>query len=59
MKGVFPTHPAWQPVKATPFQLPQMNADGDPPNTWQLIAAGMKYFIQWADTFIDHMPPQP
>jgi hypothetical protein len=29
------------------------------PNTWQLIAAGMKYFIQWADTFIDHMPPQP
>ncbi len=40
LKDVFAQHPAWQPVKATPFQLPQLNADGDPPNTWELAAAG-------------------
>jgi len=40
LKDVFAQHPAWQPVKATPFQLPQLNADGDPPNAWELAAAG-------------------
>jgi hypothetical protein len=40
LKDVFAQHPAWQPVKATPFQLPQLNADGDPANTWELVAAG-------------------
>jgi len=40
LKDVFAQHPAWQPVKVTPFQLPQLNADGDPPNTWELAAAG-------------------
>ena len=40
LKAVFAEHPAWQPVKATPFQFPQLNEDGDPPNTWQLLAAG-------------------
>src|SRR6185312_1816773 len=40
LKDVFASHPAWQPVKATPFQPPQLNADGDPPSTWELIAAG-------------------
>ena len=40
LKDVFAAHPAWQPIKATPFQFPQMNADGDPPNTWQLVRAG-------------------
>ena len=39
LKDVFAQHPAWQPVKATPFQMPQLNADGDPPNTWELAAA--------------------
>ena len=24
-------HPAWRPVKATPFQFPQLNEDGDLP----------------------------
>ncbi len=43
LKGVFAQHPAWQPVKATPFAFPQMNEDGDPPNTWQLINAGWGY----------------
>ena len=40
LKDIFDKHPAWQPLKATPFAFPQMNEDGDPPNTWQLIAAG-------------------
>jgi len=45
LKDVFQNHPAWQPVKATPFQMPQMNADGDPPNTWELIAAGWGFAL--------------
>lgn len=45
LKDVFARHPAWQPVKATPFQFPQMNADGDPPNTWQLVAAGWGFVL--------------
>ncbi len=40
LKDVFDQHPAWQPMRATPFQFPQLNADGDLPNEWQLIAAG-------------------
>ncbi|AXC12535.1 Glycoprotein gp2 [Acidisarcina polymorpha] len=45
LKEVFENHPAWQAVKATPFQPPQLNADGDPPNTWQLVAAGWGFVL--------------
>jgi len=45
LKDVFAQHPAWQPVKATPFQFPQMNEDGDLPNTWQLVAAGWGFVL--------------
>ena len=45
LKDVFAQHPAWQPVKATPFQFPQLNEDGDLPNTWQLIAAGWGFAL--------------
>jgi hypothetical protein len=45
LKNVIADHPAWDPIKATPFQLPQLNADGDPPNTWQLIAAGWGFAL--------------
>jgi hypothetical protein len=45
LKDLFATHPAWQLVKPTPFQFPQMNADGDPPNSWQLIAAGWGFVL--------------
>ncbi|HZP04425.1 MAG TPA: acetylxylan esterase [Terracidiphilus sp.] len=45
LKEVFDQHPAWQLVKATPFQPPQLNADGDPPNTWQLVAAGWGFVL--------------
>jgi hypothetical protein len=45
LKNVFAKHPAWQPVKATPFQFPQLNEDGDLPNTWQLVAAGWGFVL--------------
>ncbi|MDR3773266.1 MAG: acetylxylan esterase [Terracidiphilus sp.] len=45
LKDVMAQHPAWQPVKATPFQFPQMNEDGDLPNTWQLAAAGWGFAL--------------
>ena len=40
LKTVFAQHPAWEPERPAPFEFPQFNADGDPPNTWELIAAG-------------------
>ena len=40
LKEVIDEHPAWDPIRAVPFTFPQMNADGDPPNAWELIAAG-------------------
>ena len=45
LEAVFEQHPAWQPVKATPFQFPQLNEDGDPPNTWQLVTAGWGFVM--------------
>jgi len=45
LKDVFAQHPAWEPIKATPFSFPQPNADGDPPNTNQLIAAGWGFVL--------------
>ena len=45
LKQVFEAHPAWEPVKATPFQFPQLNADGGLPNTWQLIQDGWGFAL--------------
>ena len=45
LKEVFAQHPAWEPVKATPFQFPQLNADGGLPNTWQLVADGWGFVL--------------
>ena len=45
LKEVFEQHPAWQPVRNTPFQPPQLNEDGGPPNTWQLIADGWGFAL--------------
>jgi hypothetical protein len=45
LKEVFANHPAWQPVKSTPFLPPQLNEDGGLPNTWQLIAAGWGFAL--------------
>jgi len=47
LKAIFEQHPAWQPVRSTPFQFPQLNEDGGLPNTWQLVAAG------WGFVFLD------
>ncbi len=41
LKDLLAQHPAWQPFEEAPlFQRPELNADGDPPNEWQLAAAG-------------------
>ena len=45
LKGLFEQHPAWHPVKGTPFQFPQLNEDGGLPNTWQLVAAGWGFVL--------------
>jgi hypothetical protein len=45
LKDVFAQHPAWEPVKSTPFQFPQLNEDGGLPSTWQLIAAGWGFAL--------------
>jgi hypothetical protein len=37
---VFAAHPAYEPQLPPPFKPPEPNADGDPPNAQQLIAAG-------------------
>ena len=38
LKTVFQQHPAFQLSSRTPFQFPPRNEDGDPPNTWELVA---------------------
>jgi hypothetical protein len=46
LKDVFAKHPAWEPLKESPFfQPPQLNEDGDPPNQWQLVAAGWGFVL--------------
>jgi hypothetical protein len=41
LQSVLAQHPAWMPFPRPPmFVLPQLNADGDLPNEWQLVAAG-------------------
>ncbi|MBW4027822.1 MAG: acetylxylan esterase [Acidobacteria bacterium] len=40
LKAVITQHPGWEPVRPVPFEFPKMNADGDPPSTWELSAAG-------------------
>jgi hypothetical protein len=45
LKDVLAQHPAWEPFKNTPFQMPQRNEDGDPPNQSQLVAAGWGFVL--------------
>ncbi len=46
LEDVLAAHPAWEPFKASPlFQMPQLNADGDPPNEWELAAAGWGFAL--------------
>ncbi|HUX46346.1 MAG TPA: hypothetical protein VMV57_16490 [Terracidiphilus sp.] len=53
LKDVFAQHPGWNPERAVPFEFPRMNADGDPPSTWELIAAG------WGFAMLDPQSAQP
>ena len=45
LKDALAKYPAWEPVHSAPFQPPQLNADGDLPNTWQLVAAGWGFAL--------------
>jgi hypothetical protein len=45
LKDVIAQHPAWQPMKGTPFTFPQLNEDGGLPNAWQLVAAGWGFVL--------------
>jgi hypothetical protein len=46
LKDVLAKHPAWQPYKDPPlFPRPELNEDGDPPNVWQLAAAGWGFAL--------------
>ncbi len=45
LRDVIAQHPAWEPLKTAPFQLPPLNEDGDLPNTWQLVAAGWGFAL--------------
>ncbi|HWA93598.1 MAG TPA: hypothetical protein VG844_03285 [Terracidiphilus sp.] len=45
LKDVFAKYPAWHLAKETPFHFPQLNADGDFPNDWQLVGAGWGYVL--------------
>ncbi|HEY5083175.1 MAG TPA: hypothetical protein VII48_01530, partial [Rhizomicrobium sp.] len=43
LKAVFDQHRAYQLVRNKPFTFPKLNADGGPPSTIELIAAGWGY----------------
>jgi hypothetical protein len=40
LAAVFQQHQAWEPERLPPFEFPRFNEQGDPPSTWELIAAG-------------------
>jgi hypothetical protein len=46
LKEVFSQHPAYALQTPRPFfQRPELNEDGDPPNTWELIADGWGFAL--------------
>jgi hypothetical protein len=45
LKQVFDDHPAYQLALPRPFRLPELNADGDPPNTWELLSDGWGFAL--------------
>ena len=45
LKQVFKEHPAYELEMPRPFEFPQLNADGDPPNTWELISDGWGFAL--------------
>jgi hypothetical protein len=53
LKQVFEDHPAYQLEMPRPFRFPELNADGDPPNTWELVSD------DWGFALIDPASIQP
>ncbi len=45
LKEVFAQHPAYDPVRPRPFARTELNADGDPPSTYELIADGWGFAL--------------
>jgi hypothetical protein len=45
LKEVFEQHPAYELQMPRPFQFPQLNADGDPPNAWELTSDGWGFAL--------------
>ena len=45
LKEVFAENPAYELQMRRPFQFPQLNADGDPPNEWELISDGWGFAL--------------
>ncbi|HWH56856.1 MAG TPA: hypothetical protein VN682_04440 [Terriglobales bacterium] len=46
LKEVFAQHPAYTLQTPRPFfQRPELNEDGDPPNTWELVADGWGFAL--------------
>jgi hypothetical protein len=45
LKAIFEQHPAYEPLRQTPFAFPQMDEHGDPPPTNQLIADGWGFAV--------------
>lgn len=45
LKEVFKEHPAYEVDLPRPFPFPQLNADGDPPNTWELASDGWGFAL--------------
>jgi (4-O-methyl)-D-glucuronate---lignin esterase len=45
LKQVLEQHPAYQLETPRPFRFPQRNADGDPPNTWELLSDGWGFAL--------------
>ena len=42
---VFQEHPAYELEAPRPFPFPQLNADGDPPSTWELLSDGWGFAL--------------
>lgn len=45
LKAVFEQHPAYEPLRQTPFAFPQLDEHGDPPPMNQLIADGWGFVM--------------
>lgn len=45
LQDIFAQHPAYDPARPRPFARSELNADGDPPSTYELIADGWGFAL--------------